>query len=38
METKRIRIEHKGVETEVARRIVTVKRRGGLGSGASGLK
>jgi hypothetical protein len=27
METKRIKIEHKGVETEVARRIITVKRR-----------
>jgi hypothetical protein len=38
METKRIKIEHKGVETEVARRFVQVKRRGGLGSGASGLK
>jgi len=27
MDTKRIKIEHKGVETEVARRIITVKRR-----------
>lgn len=26
-ETKRIEIEHKGVKTEVARRIITVKRR-----------
>ena len=29
MDTKRVKIEHKGVETEVARRIITVKRRGG---------
>jgi hypothetical protein len=36
METKRIKIEHKGIETEVARRFITVKRRGGVGSGASG--
>ena len=35
-ETKRIKIEHKGVETSVARRIITVKRRGGVGSGAAG--
>ena len=34
VETKRIKIEHKGVETDVARRIITVKRRGGVGSGA----
>ena len=26
-QTKRVKIEHKGVETEVARRIVTAKRR-----------
>lgn len=36
IETKRIKIEHKGVETEVARRIIKVKRRGGVGSGMSG--
>jgi hypothetical protein len=29
METKRVEIEHKGVKTEVARRIIHVKRRGG---------
>ena len=28
VETKRIKIAHKGVEQEVARRIITVKRRG----------
>lgn len=33
VEIKRIKIEHKGVESEVARRIITVKRRGGVGSG-----
>ena len=27
IETRRIKIEHKGVETEVARRIISVKRR-----------
>jgi hypothetical protein len=36
IETKRIKIEHKGIETEVARRIIKVKRRGGVGSGMSG--
>lgn len=36
IETKRIKIEHKGVSTEVARRIITVKRRGGVGSGNGG--
>lgn len=36
IETKRIKIEHKGIETEVARRIIKVKRRGGVGSGSSG--
>jgi len=35
-ETKRIKIEHKGIETDVARRIITVKRRGGVGSGLAG--
>lgn len=35
-ETKRVKIEHKGVETNVARRIIKVKRRGGVGSGAAG--
>lgn len=35
-ETKRIKIEHKGIETEVARRIIKVKRRGGVGSGLTG--
>lgn len=33
-ETKRIKIEHMGVESDVVRRIITVKRRGGVGSGA----
>lgn len=36
MQTKRIEIEQKGVKTEVARRFIKVKRRGGVGSGASG--
>jgi hypothetical protein len=36
IETKRIKIEHKGLETDVARRIIKVKRRGGVGSGFSG--
>lgn len=36
IETKRIQIEHHGVATEVARRIITVKRRGGVGSGTGG--
>ena len=35
-ETKRIKIEHKGIETDVARRIIKVKRRGGVGSGLAG--
>ena len=34
METKRVKIAHKGVEQDVVRRIITVKRRGGVGSGA----
>ena len=34
METKRVKIAHKGVEKDVVRRIITVKRRGGVGSGA----
>lgn len=33
-ETKRVKIEHMGVEADVVRRIITVKRRGGVGSGA----
>jgi hypothetical protein len=36
MQTKRIEIEQKGIKQEVARRIVKVKRRGGVGSGVSG--
>lgn len=36
MQTKRIEIEQKGIKTEVARRFIKVKRRGGVGSGASG--
>ncbi len=36
MQTKRIEIEQKGVKTEVARRFIKVKRRGGVGSGATG--
>lgn len=33
IETKRIKINHRGIETDVARRIIKVKRRGGTGSG-----
>jgi hypothetical protein len=36
IETKRIKIEHRGIETDVARRIIKVKRRGGVGSGFGG--
>ena len=38
IETQRIAIHHKGVETEVARRILKVKRRGGTGSGFGGAQ
>ena len=31
IETKRIKIDHKGMQTEVARRIIKVKRSGGNG-------
>jgi hypothetical protein len=34
--TKKIKIELKGIETDVARRIITVKRRDGVGSGLAG--
>jgi len=34
IETKRIRIQHKGVDTQVARRIIKVKRSAGGGFGA----
>lgn len=37
-ETKRITIAHKGIKTEVARRIIKVKRRGGVGSGAGSMQ
>lgn len=33
-ETKRVEIEKNGVKQDVVRRIITVKRRGGVGSGA----
>lgn len=35
VETKRIVVELKGVETQVARRIISVKRRGGGGAGGA---
>ena len=36
IETKRVKIEIGGVESDVARRIIKVKRRGGVGSGFGG--
>jgi hypothetical protein len=33
-ETKRVQLDHMGVQSDVIRRIITVKRRGGVGSGA----
>lgn len=36
-ETKRIKIQHRGIDTDVARRIIKVKRRGGTGSGFGGV-
>ena len=36
IETKRIKISNQGVETDVARRIIKVKRRGGNGQGGFG--
>jgi hypothetical protein len=38
IETKRIKILYKGVDTEVARRIIKVKRRGGTGAGFGGMQ